>query len=443
LGILEQFEWSMLDGNRFQELCIELLASEGYEVHDQGIGPDGGVDAILLQTITLPDDTCRQIRWAAQFKFKIRPEATVTPKELGNVVNLLARFQADGFFLATNGRMTNKALLELRGTLSVRHPSYLISVWTRRHLEQRMSARKNVALRYFPGPPLSHSSVTVEITLDLPIQEFSEREQRLLRHALASFLDIPLAVVSIREISKGSTRVVIEIPKESAKLLQDAFEGDYLRLRLYGFEHEVLSVQEIESLEEGDQSILREITITDLVIPLSRHLSQMQATSYRAIERIAQRQIRGYMLNDYYGAQDLVQDALMALQRSQPHFDPNITEDQFYAIASKTIRRVLIDQNRAALSASRGGRLAHLKGDAAEILSDPLSDPIRNELLINVHEALDRLHTLDPLAADLIELLYFAGMDPNEIADKMGISITKVKREARVAILELRHLLDG
>lgn len=442
MTILEQFEWGILDGNRFQELCIDLLASEGYEVHDQGIGLDGGVDAILLQTIKLPDDANRQIRWAAQFKFKIRPEATVTSRELGNVVNLLARFQADGFFLATNGRMTNKALLELRGTLSVRHPSYLISVWTRRHLEQRMSARKSIALRYFPEPPLSHSSATVEITLDLPIQEFSEREQRLLRHALASFLDIPLAVVSIREISKGSTRVVIEIPKESAKLLRDAFEGDYLQLKPYGFEHEVLSIQEMEPLEERYQSALQELTTTDLVMPLSGYLSQMQATSYRVIELIAKRQIRGSMLGDYYEPQDLVQDALIVLQRPRAH-DPNITENEFYAIASKVIRRTLIDQERAALSAHRGGRLSHLKGDAAEILSDPLSDPIRNELLVNVHEALDRLHTVDPLAADLIELLYFAGLGPKEIADKMGISATRVKREARMAILELRHLLDG
>jgi len=93
-----QPDWKAIDGNRFQDLCLDLLSCEGYKPQDQGIGPDGGVDAILSQALDLPDGTVKQIRWVAQFKFKTRPEATVKPRELGNLENIIGRFQAEGYY---------------------------------------------------------------------------------------------------------------------------------------------------------------------------------------------------------------------------------------------------------------------------------------------------------------------------------------------------------
>jgi len=112
----------------------------------------------------------------------------------------------------------------------------------------------------------------------------------------------------------------------------------------------------------------------------------------------------------------------------------------FFAIAATVMRRILVDHARARLTAKRGGGAAPITlagvegGDgAAEAEVD----------LLALHDALDRLASLDPEQARLVELRYFGGLTIEETADALGVSPATVKREWALARAWLRRELEG
>lgn len=145
---LPTFDWRALDGHRFQSLALDLLRADGFEVLDQGVGPDGGVDAIAVQTVNLMPGLNRAITWAVQVKFHHDTNRSVGPAELGNVANILARFQADGFLLISNARVTAKAYSELRSVAKIGPPYFLTNVWPQDLVEARLLEHSNIRDRY-------------------------------------------------------------------------------------------------------------------------------------------------------------------------------------------------------------------------------------------------------------------------------------------------------
>ena len=63
--------------------------------------------------------------------------------------------------------------------------------------------------------------------------------------------------------------------------------------------------------------------------------------------------------------------------------------------------------------------------------------------VLAVHQALDRLASLDPRKAELIELHYFAGLNQQELADTQQVSLRTIERELRLARAWLRRELRG
>jgi signal transduction histidine kinase len=128
------------------------LAKEGFRVEDQGVGPDGGVDIIATQKVAFQAGYERSYKWAVQAKYRRAATTAVTPHDLGNIGNLLSRFEADGFLLITNGRPTNKCFLEIRSISQGKPPTYLANVWDNRLLESKLFKHDDVRRRYFGSP---------------------------------------------------------------------------------------------------------------------------------------------------------------------------------------------------------------------------------------------------------------------------------------------------
>jgi len=89
----------------------------------------------------------------------------------------------------------------------------------------------------------------------------------------------------------------------------------------------------------------------------------------------------------------------------------------FFAAAAEAMRRILIEAARRKLGPERGG---HLSRQQFEI--DAPLDLDRSEQLLDLDDALTRLADIEPRAAEVVKLRYFAGMTVPEVALALGIS---------------------
>jgi RNA polymerase sigma-70 factor, ECF subfamily len=96
----------------------------------------------------------------------------------------------------------------------------------------------------------------------------------------------------------------------------------------------------------------------------------------------------------------------------------------FLAVASQQLRRILVDHARQRRSEKRGGGLQATTLVEASAVARPFE-----ENLLDLHDALDGLATLDPRAARVIELRYFGGLTEIEAAEVLEISVTTIKRD--------------
>lgn len=124
----------------------------------------------------------------------------------------------------------------------------------------------------------------------------------------------------------------------------------------------------------------------------------------------------------------LVNEAFMRLINAED-LDIN-SKDHFYALASQTMRRVLIDSARASGRQKRGGDRKQVSLTIAEPQSKGVLEP---DELIAIDESLERLRALDERKAKIIELRFFGGLDEETTARILGISRSTASNDWRVA----------
>jgi len=95
----------------------------------------------------------------------------------------------------------------------------------------------------------------------------------------------------------------------------------------------------------------------------------------------------------------------------------------FFAAAAEAMRRILVEQARQKQSQRKGGDWNKQPLDHVDITApEPFAD------MLAVHEALDKFARIDPLAAELVKLRYFAGLTIPEAAAALSISSTTADR---------------
>jgi len=90
----------------------------------------------------------------------------------------------------------------------------------------------------------------------------------------------------------------------------------------------------------------------------------------------------------------------------------------FFAAAAEAMRRTLIENARKKGRGKHGGGITRQDLDAAESVAVP---EVREDLLA-LDEALTRLTDVDPQAAQLVHLRYFAGLSIPEAAHTLGVA---------------------
>jgi RNA polymerase sigma factor (TIGR02999 family) len=98
----------------------------------------------------------------------------------------------------------------------------------------------------------------------------------------------------------------------------------------------------------------------------------------------------------------------------------------FFAAAAEAMRRILIEHARAKQAIKRGGNRTRVELDDG---LPPIVIPAGNvEDLLDLNDALDKLAHQQPDKAELVKLLYFAGLNLEDAAAAQGISRTTAYR---------------
>lgn len=166
--------------------------------------------------------------------------------------------------------------------------------------------------------------------------------------------------------------------------------------------------------------------------------SRLMAIVYDDLRRVARRRLRTERADHSLAPTALVHEAYVRLVDLRRMRWQN--RAQFFAIAARLMRQILVDHARAHAAAKRGGVAWKV----------PLSDHVgttmaRDVDLLDLDAALERLATLDPRLGDIVVLRFFGGLTVEETAEVLARSPATVKRDwtrARAWLFrELRPLI--
>jgi RNA polymerase sigma factor (TIGR02999 family) len=181
-----------------------------------------------------------------------------------------------------------------------------------------------------------------------------------------------------------------------------------------------------------------------------RAFAQLSALMYEELRELAQRHLRRERSNHTMQKTALVNEAFMRLVGQQA-VDWQ-SRAHFIGLASKLMRRVLVDYARARLADKRGGGVGVLSLDemaAPEPDEAPDTTPTAlqhldahtQEEVSAIDQALQRLEQIDARQAQIVEMRYFGGLTVEQTAEAIGISEATVKREWTLARAWLRREL--
>jgi len=111
---------------------------------------------------------------------------------------------------------------------------------------------------------------------------------------------------------------------------------------------------------------------------------------------------------------------------------------QFYAVATKAMRSILVDRARARHRVKRGGGWQRVTVELVD--ETPIAEggvPVEA-----IDQALEELAALDPRKAQLVELRFFGGLTGEQAADVLGIARSTSAEEWRTARAWLHRRLE-
>ncbi len=114
----------------------------------------------------------------------------------------------------------------------------------------------------------------------------------------------------------------------------------------------------------------------------------------------------------------------------------------FFAAAAEAMRRILVENARKKQSLKRGGNRGRIDIDE-QMFEQILPMPEPREDLLALDAALTRLAVIDPTAAQLVQLRYFAGLTLPDAAEALAVSSRSASRLWAFARAWLRREIEG
>jgi RNA polymerase sigma factor (TIGR02999 family) len=151
-------------------------------------------------------------------------------------------------------------------------------------------------------------------------------------------------------------------------------------------------------------------------------LTELTPLVYDELRRLAHHQMEGQRPGHTLQTTALVNEAYLRLADQTRLSWQN--RAHFFAVAARAMRQILVSYARSQHAQKRGG--AAMKVDLNEAA---LVSPEESKEIVDLHEALEQLSTLDSRKAEVVELKYFGGLNYDEIAEVLKISRVTVRRD--------------
>jgi RNA polymerase sigma factor (TIGR02999 family) len=151
-------------------------------------------------------------------------------------------------------------------------------------------------------------------------------------------------------------------------------------------------------------------------------LDRLVPLVYDDLRRVARVQLGRHRPGDSLNTTGLVHDAYMRLvDQSQATYRDR---GHFFAVCAIAMRQIIVDYARRRGRLKRGGDRVHVTLD--EAIAPGVDD---GEHVLAVNEALKKLALHDARLARVVECRFFAGLNEQETAEALGISVRTAQRE--------------
>jgi RNA polymerase sigma factor (TIGR02999 family) len=166
--------------------------------------------------------------------------------------------------------------------------------------------------------------------------------------------------------------------------------------------------------------------VTELLLQWSHGdnaaLAELTPLVYEELRRVAHHHLSRQRPDHTLQTTALVNEVYLRLaDQTNPRWQ---NRAHFFAVAARAMRQILVSYARTQQSQKRGGGAFKVDLDEAALVS-----PEQSKEIVDLHEALDQLSTLDSRKAQVVELKYFGGLNYDEIAEVLKISRITVRRD--------------
>ena len=167
-------------------------------------------------------------------------------------------------------------------------------------------------------------------------------------------------------------------------------------------------------------------TITQLLLEVRAGdglaMERLYPLIYDQLHQLAHRALRREHTGHTFATTDLVHEAYFRLvDQTRVEWQDR---GQFFAVAARAMRRILVDYARRHAAAKRGGGRRPVTLDESVMTVDDRADT-----LLAVDEALGRLEAVDARLARVVESRFFGGLTEEETAELLGVTARTVRRD--------------
>ena len=152
-------------------------------------------------------------------------------------------------------------------------------------------------------------------------------------------------------------------------------------------------------------------------------LNELMPRVHDTLRSLAEKYMRNERENHTLQATALVNEAYLRLVDADVDWE---CRAHFFAIAARTMRRILLDHAKARQRDKRGGDAMRVTLAESQII-----DQQQQVDVLELDQALQTLAKTDARKAQVVELSFFGGMTHKEIAKALDISAVTVDRELR------------